>query len=220
MCDVHTQVCREKEREGEHAMAGNNEGAEFSTKVERGSLDAGDKASCAVGQVKEALEYKWAFSSSQKDTEVESYGSSSKLLADAGPNGGEQKKAMAKLGYSIPAAEEVAGVYAQKNVVSDESYGSGRFLLSCSMASTRVKKKRRSRATSKAPIKVFSTDASNFMAMVHKLTGIPTNAFPFYSPPPPSASSKLSPYTQVSSFGFLDCLQHAVFSGAELEWYA
>ena len=38
----------------------------------------------------------------------------------------------------------------------------------------RVKKRRRSRASAKPPLHVFPADASNFMAMVHHLTGIPS----------------------------------------------
>ena len=38
----------------------------------------------------------------------------------------------------------------------------------------RMKKRRRSRASAKPPLHVFPADASNFMAMVHHLTGIPS----------------------------------------------
>ncbi|KAH7404777.1 hypothetical protein KP509_15G042200 [Ceratopteris richardii] len=81
-------------------------------------------------------------------------------------------------------------------VAGQDSLDSRRQLLSCSVVGTKGKKKRKSRASCKAPIQVFSTDISNFMATVHKLTGISSNVDPFQSTLPPPWNPKILPFNQ------------------------
>ncbi|KAI5063072.1 hypothetical protein GOP47_0021619 [Adiantum capillus-veneris] len=133
----------------------------------------------------------------QKDMEGESYSSKSLFAGDVEQMGSYRLNSVVEESYGSSkflANEE--GASAQNNVVAvaEESYESRRFLLSSSMASARAKKKRRSRASNKAPIKVFSTDTSNFMAMVHKLTGIPSNVSPFHSALPSPWTPKMLPF--------------------------
>ncbi|MCO5608636.1 hypothetical protein L7F22_062849 [Adiantum nelumboides] len=132
----------------------------------------------------------------KKDMEGESHSSKS-LFAGEEQMGSSLLKSVVEESYGssrFPADEE--GISAHNNIAAEDSYESRRFLLSCSMASARAKKKRRSRASSKAPIKVFSTDTTNFMAMVHKLTGIPSNASPFQSTLPAPWAPKILPFNQ------------------------
>eukprot|EP00250_Pteridium_aquilinum_P013884 c21633_g1_i2 orf=386-1399(-) len=168
----------------------------FLPDAERGGFDEGERASsCAGRRDKEAHDDdkdEWGLSSGKEET----CGSREKRREYGGVLL-QRKEAMVEESHGsrgFVAEEGGEGGSAQKKGMVEESSGSRRFLLSCTMASERVKKKRRSRATSKAPIKVFSTDTSNFMAMVHQLTGVPSNSF--YTLPPPTAPSKLLPFNQ------------------------
>lgn len=120
------------------------------------------------------------------------------FLSDGGPD--EEKKA--SLAALCCGQEETAGLAsglsattrkakARATVEEEKEEGGGsacprRVLLPGRLEPAKVKRRRKSRATSKAPIKVFSADASNFMAMVHRLTGIPSRTFHLLNPPPAS----------------------------------
>ena len=77
----------------------------------------------------------------------------------------------------------------------------------------RMKKRRRSRASAKPPLHVFPADASNFMAMVHHLTGIPS--FPSsrgFHVSSSVSSAKSFPFMKVSFPIFPSFLFYFLFS--------
>ncbi|KAH7422454.1 hypothetical protein KP509_12G009300 [Ceratopteris richardii] len=94
----------------------------------------------------------------------------------------------------LPEEEGLSGQ--NTSIGPEESLESRRALLSCSMGPVRTKKKRKSRASCKAPIRVFPTDASNFMAMVHKLTGISSDITPFHTTYQQAWNPKILPFNQ------------------------
>lgn len=118
--------------------------------------------------------------------------------------GGPDEEKKASLEALCCGQEETAGLAsglsattkkakAKATVEEEKEEGGGstcprRALLPGRLEPAKVKRRRKSRATSKAPIKVFSADASNFMAMVHRLTGIPSRTFHLLNPPPASMS--------------------------------